>query len=144
MKLGKVFKRLLLATIALIWGSGLVVWALGLWFQVDRGLGPEPRPARVGWLEAHAVAGLFFFCLFGYLYRAHVEKGWRTRLKRRSGIAAFASLALLLASVPGLYYVADERLKSLIALGHTYLGLALLVPVLWHWLSPRGRRKFVP
>ena len=84
MKLSKGFKALLYAACGALYATGVAVRLLATRGLVDRGLGPEPMPARTSILIAHSVVGLAFLVLFGCLWSAHVEPGLR---RKRSGAA---------------------------------------------------------
>lgn len=132
MKLGRRFKAALLWTSALLYGSGLAVWALAKCFTTDEGYGPQPSPWKPSVLHAHSVAGLFFLVLFGYLWSVHVEPGLKQRKKRKSGWTLLACFGILFATVPVLFYAVDETARSGAALLHTWLGAVLLAPFLIH------------
>lgn len=132
MKLGRGFKALLLWTSALLYATGLAVWALAKLFLVDNGYGPEPSPWKTPALHAHSVLGLLFLVLFGYLWSAHVEPGLRQKKKRLSGWTMLASCGVLFLTVPLLFYATGEALRSGAAAAHTWLGAIVLAPFLLH------------
>lgn len=132
MKLPPRLKTALLSSVAALYATGVAVWVLASRFQVDRGLGPEPSPWRTPLLRAHAVVGLAFLPLFGYLWAAHVEPGLRRRKRRRSGLGLLASFLVLFATVPLLYYASGETARAWTVGAHSWLGAALLAPLLLH------------
>ncbi|MDE2142571.1 MAG: hypothetical protein KGJ84_09190 [Elusimicrobia bacterium] len=138
MKLGRRFKSVLLWTSALLYASGLAVWALARWFTTDEGYGPQPSPWKPSVLHAHSVAGLFFLILFGYLWSAHVEPGLKQRKKKKSGVILLACFGILFATVPLLFYAVGETTRSGAAFVHTWLGAILLAPFLLHLRSKRA------
>lgn len=133
MKLGRRFETILLATSALLYATGLAVWALG-WpsFQTDQGFGPEPLPVRLAALHAHSVSGLFFLILFGYLWRAHVEPGLDQRKRRRTGLSLLSFLAVLFLTTPMIFYLTDAGARSWAATVHAWAGAFVLAPFLAH------------
>ncbi|MDE2511284.1 MAG: hypothetical protein KGL74_09190 [Elusimicrobia bacterium] len=138
MKLGRRFKTVLLWTSALLYASGLAVWALAKWFTTDEGYGPQPSPWKPSVLHAHSVAGLFFLILFGCLWSAHVEPGLKQRKKKKSGLILLACFGILFATVPLLFYAVGETTRSGAAFVHTWLGAILLAPFLFHLRSKRA------
>jgi hypothetical protein len=138
MKLGRRFKAALLWTSAFLYITGLAAWALASpRFQASGEYGPEPSPLKPWFLHAHSVAGLFFLVLFGYLWNAHIEPGLKHQKKKKSGLTLLASLAVLFATVPLLFYLTGEAPRAWTAAIHTWLGAILLAPFLFHLRSKR-------
>lgn len=135
MKLSRRFKLILFATLLTLYTSGVLTWVMTHWFQQNSGFGPEPSPLRTFWLQMHAIVGLWFLPLFGYLFHSHIRPAWRRRRKLKSGTALTAVLIFLCATIPGLYYMSDEAAKNWVALSHTYVGLLALVFFLKHYLD---------
>lgn len=138
MKLGRRFKPVLLWTSFFLYTTGLAAWFLASNFQSDQGYGLEPSPLKSWALHAHSAAGLLFLILFGYLWHAHVEPGLNQRKKKRSGLTLIAALGILFATVPMLFYLADESARSWTAAVHTWLGAILIAPFLLHLRSKRA------
>jgi hypothetical protein len=138
-KLGRRFKPLLLWTSGALYATGLAAWLLVSRFQVDRGYGPEPRPARLWALHAHSVTGLLFLGLFGYLWRVHLEPGIGRPRRRPSGLLLAGALALLFLTVPLLFYAAGAAARAWTVRLHEWLGALLPLPFLLHRRGPRRR-----
>ena len=134
MKFSKTFKRILFSTLVGLLLTGVVIWVLEFWFQIDHGMGPEPDPSRIWVLRAHAVIGLWFLMVFGAVFQSHILKGLRAKRKLLSGFCLLVPIGILIATVPLLYYVIDDELKNKVAWVHTYLGFAVTVPFFYHWL----------
>ncbi len=115
--------------------SGVAVYILKGWLQVDRGMGPEPRSWQITSLQAHSIFGLLFLFLFGYLWATHVLPGWRRRRRLKTGISMVAVCLVLFVTVPFLFYASHEGLKSSMVWVHTYFGLASLLPFAVHLYS---------
>ncbi|MBX7231362.1 MAG: hypothetical protein K1X29_04660 [Bdellovibrionales bacterium] len=77
MRYNKKFKWIFAVTWLLIYGLGMATWILREFFSQDRGFGPEPLPQTTTVLHVHAVVGLWFLMLFGYLYHFHVQPSWK-------------------------------------------------------------------
>jgi hypothetical protein len=133
MRLTPGLRRILLSTLALLYASGLMTWMLSKWFLLDGGFGLESSPLRVWWLEIHSIAGLFFLVVFGYLLHSHVRPGWRRRKRRKSGGTLTASILFLIITVPFLFYVSNETLKTQVVWIHTYFGIAAVLPFFVHY-----------
>jgi hypothetical protein len=139
MKLSRGFKALLLWTSAFLYLTGLAVWLLATRLQTDNGYGGfEPSPWKATTLHAHSIAGLAFLGLFGYLVSVHVEPGLKQRKKKRSGLTLLVVFGILFLTVPFLFYATGETARAWTAAVHTWLGAALLAPLLFHLNSKRA------
>lgn len=120
-----------------MYASGVVTWVLARWFQVDAGFGPQPREQRVWWLDGHSTISLWFLILFGAMYKPHVVRAWHAKRKLASGLSVVSPFIFLIATVPFLFYLRDEQAKSYVAIAHTYVGLALVIPFVVHLVTKR-------
>jgi hypothetical protein len=137
MKLGRRFKPVLFWTSALLYITGAAAWALNAFFQVDQGYGFEPSPLRPWALHSHSILGLISLVLFGYLWGAHIEPGLKHKRKKRSGLTLISVLAILFLTTPLLFYLTDETARRWAAMIHTWAGIALLAPFLYHLRSKK-------
>jgi hypothetical protein len=104
----------------------------------DERFGPTPATALV--LRIHGLVGLGFLYLFGHFFSAHIWPSLRFQRHRRSGVSLWIGLGILCVTVPFLYYLANESLRVAFSALHTYLGLAILFPLILHiTLSLRSR-----
>jgi hypothetical protein len=140
----KVSPRLKLSvhiSFSVLYASGVFYFIVDRFLKVPTSLGVENNPNAHAILEIHAIVGLWFIALMGYLLRAHIEPGWRVNRNRGSGLGLFIPLLILCATVPGLYYLADEKWRAVTAFVHTYLGLVAVLPLLFHlWAAKRTRQ----
>ena len=141
MKLGWRLKRIVLTSLLAMYLTGLATWFLGHWWLVESGFGLEPTPFRNLALQFHSVISLWFLVLFGYLARAHVIPAWYGGRKIKSGVAVTGTLVVLIATIPGLFYLTLEPVKSAVVCVHTYLGIATLAVFLIHYFSPASSGK---
>jgi hypothetical protein len=134
-KLPQQFRFIVLTSLAGLYFSGAITWILDNWFLVNNGLGPEPSPFHTWWREIHSIISLSFMVTFGYLLNSHVRPAWRTGRRLKSGFVLTAGIVMLLLTVPALFYLADESLKSKVVFFHTYFGLVMLLPFAVHYFS---------
>jgi FtsH-binding integral membrane protein len=134
-------KYILFATLLGMYLTGFFTWVMSHWLQVDGPLGLEPSPARLWWLQSHSVISLWFLILFGYLFHSHVEPSWRRGQKLKSGAALTGTFILLIVTVPGLFYLTNETLKSSVVWIHTYVGLSVLAVFLIHYFGKKKRMR---
>jgi hypothetical protein len=133
----KRIKRILYPALLGLYVSGVAVWVMQTFMQRDHGFGLQAPPQTLDILHIHSIIGLWFLLVFGYLFRAHIETGWRSKMKRRSGVLLTAPFLILFATVPGLFYLVDEKWKSTTSFIHTYLGLILVVPFFIHYFTKK-------
>jgi hypothetical protein len=138
MKIKRRLKLILPSTLTLMYLTGVLTWVLGHWFQTDHGFGPESSPFKIWWLQIHSIISLWFLVLFGFLFHSHVIPAWKRRKRRLSGGLLTGTLIFLALTVPGLFYLTNESLKSSVALVHTYVGLVLLFIFLFHYFAKRN------
>ncbi len=132
MRIRRRFKFILYSTLYGLYLTGLADWILQNWFKINLGFGVAPRPSAIWFLRTHAIFGLTFLMIFGYLIRTHIQPGLRTRRQIVSGLLVLSPIVFLILTVPFLYYAGDESFKQIVAAVHTYVGLVLFLPFLLH------------
>ena len=141
MKLNKNLKRNILLILGFMYASGLMMFLLETFFQVDNGMGLEPRPQQIWILRFHGIMSYAAVMLIGYVLRAHVLPYWRIHKGLKSGLPLLIHFFLILLTVPFLLYLTSENLKSLVEQIHAYLGLLLIVPFVIHLAAKTYRSK---
>lgn len=137
MKIKRLFKINLAVSFTALYLTGFLYW----WLVSRHPQTPETEPVAGGtlFLHSHSILGLWSLILFGYLYRSHIQPGFKAKRRRLSGFATLTALVILIVTVPGLFYLVNEEQKTAVAALHTYLGLAILFPVALHslrWSTP--------
>ncbi len=135
------FKIIFLFSVLGLYLSGLLYFIFDHFFKISGAFGTENHAWQLPTLHVHAILGLLFLFLFGYVYGMHIEPGLKGTRRRFSGIVMVGVIILLSVSVPGLYYLTDGNFKSGTVFVHTYLGLVAPVPFLLHLLWKERRRK---
>ena len=125
-------KSVLYATTAILFVTGATYFVLDRFFKLESEFGAVPRYAQILSLHFHGIVSIWFMILFGYFYSKHIEPSRRGLVKRKSGYSLLFAMVFLIVTVPGLYYVGDEKLKAAFVFAHTYVGLLLPVPFLVH------------
>jgi hypothetical protein len=85
---------------------------------------------------AFAVAAIW---MFGLLWSVHVTKLWPLSWRRWSGGLMAGVAAWLIVSGYLLYYVGDDKARSVVSLLHWGIGLAAPVFFFWHRIGFRGQ-----
>lgn len=131
-------RRLIYLAFALLALSGLA------WLGGHYGLrsDPElPHPLEAWALKLHGAATMLGLLAVGSLLPQHVRFAWRARRNRASGAIILSLAGVLMVTGYGLYYAADEDLRTWISLAHWGLGLVLPAGVVWHVAAGRRRKK---
>lgn len=125
--------------VALVWCSG-AAWLLFHYFLAHQGeFGAEPNPLEIWWLRLHGVGTFAVLWLAGALWIVHVRTALAMPRRRPSGILLLVIFAILTISGFLLYYGADGNVRDWTAVVHWCVGLAVVLPLLWHALRA-GRR----
>ena len=115
-----------------VWASG-VAWLIAHYLLRSQDAFGLPRNASEPvWLAIHGAFAYASVWTGGMLWALHVVKAWRARRHRISGATMFGALTVLIVSGYLLYYVADDRARSLISWIHWLVGLLLPVAYLIH------------
>lgn len=125
----------------LLWGTG-ALWLVFHYFFMGRGeFGDAPHPSEPWWLRLHAVAAFLALWSFGLVWGVHIVAGWQTRRQRVSGGILFGTLSWLTLTGYLLYYLTDDRWRSVSALAHWVVGLAIPLVLAVHVILGRRRAK---
>lgn len=122
-----------------LWLSGLAWLVLNQFFESRGPFGMIPNPWRPPVLLVHGVLAILSMYLLGWVTARHVIRLWPGRLRRLSGGALAALLALLALSGFALFFVSDDRWQHLAAVAHDVLGLGITVLAIQHWFVARRR-----
>jgi cation transport ATPase len=89
-------------------------------------------------LMLHGGGGMATLVLLGALIPLHLQRAWRGRRNRATGLAMVIFNAILIATAFGLYYLGSEMLRAWASALHIGVGLVLPIMALVHLLV--GRR----
>src|ERR1700730_11951165 len=76
-------------------------------------------------LMLHGGTAMLILMLLGALVPVHIERAWRARKNRATGIVMVAFNAVLIVTALGLYYLASEALRPWASDIHIAFGLSL-------------------
>jgi hypothetical protein len=96
--------------------------------------------ARLGMATLHAALAFAAMLFLGALWSMHMRSGWRRHRKKTSGLLIAIPALLLAVTGMGVYYLSTEELANASALIHLSLGLAAVLPFVWH-LAMNRRHK---
>jgi small-conductance mechanosensitive channel len=89
-------------------------------------------------LSTHGGAAMITLLLLGALGPMHVQRAWRAKKNRATGIVSLAMYGLLIATAFGLYYVGSEALRPWISTVHIAFGLGVPAVVTAHIIVGRA------
>jgi hypothetical protein len=122
-----------------LWLSGCLWLMLDQFFARRGQFGPMPHPWQPAILMIHGVVAIIGMYLLGWVTARHVLNLWPGRLRRVSGAALAAFLALLVVSGFALFFMSDDRWQRAAALSHDALGLLVTLFGIQHWFFARRR-----
>jgi cation transport ATPase len=76
--------------------------------------------------------------LLGALGPMHIQRAWRARTNRTTGIASITLYGLLIATAFGLYYLGSEAVRPWISYVHIAFGLAVPAVIVVHVMVGRA------
>jgi hypothetical protein len=118
-----------------VWLSG-VAWLIDHYFlKSEDALGLPNASAEVWWLRIHGAFAFLALWTAGLLWGVHVVRAWKGRRHRWSGGTLFTVLAVLIVTGYLLYYVGDERVRTIISGVHWIIGLAIPLAYLLHRIA---------
>ena len=124
-------RRLLYATLAVLFASGVAWWMFG-----------EGDAARPYLIAAHGLAAMIALLALGATAVLHVRESWKRRRNRWSGLVVATALGVLVITAFGLYYIGSDRLRSYTSLVHLVVGVAMPLLILAHVvLGARSRPR---
>jgi hypothetical protein len=127
------------ATLGGLWLSGCLWLVLDQFFARPGQFGPMLHPWQPAVLLIHGIVAIAGMYLLGWVSARHVLKWWPVRLRRASGTALAALLALLVVSGFALFFLSDDRWLRSVALCHDALGLIVTVFGIQHWFTAKRR-----
>ncbi len=101
--------------------------------------GPEVNPLEPWLLKLHGAFAVAAIWMFGLMWSVHVTRLWPLSWRRWSGGLMATVATWLIVSGYLLYYVGDDRARSIVSILHWGLGLAAPVFFLWHRVGFRGQ-----
>ena len=120
--------------------TGVAVLASGVvWLMVHDAARPERVDAAA--MEIHGGSAMVLLVLIGAASALHAPAAWREGKNRWSGATLAAALTLLVLTGFLLYYLGDERARSVVSMVHWTVGLAAAALLGVHvWLGLRAAK----
>lgn len=134
----------LLILMAISWFSGLVFFILKTWFVVEGDYGLVKHAWQFPALQVHGFGAFMMMICFGFLLGSHIQYSWKTKKKRKSGLALIVMPAFLIITAYLLYYIAQDDLRDLIAYAHLAVGFMLPVVLILHIVTKIKLKKIKP
>ena len=137
MRLDPRFRNALYAAFATLLITGCA-WLLADW-RKDASADDLWQESAAYLLMLHGGAAMATLMLLGALVPLHVQRAWRSRRNRTTGVAMMTFNVTLIATAFGLYYLGSEVIRPWISDLHIAGGVLLPVMFLAHLMI--GRRR---
>ena len=138
MRLKNAFRFALYGIFSLLFASG-ALWIYADQMKNNSELNTEMwQQAAAFLLSLHGGAAMITLLLLGALGPMHVQRAWRAKKNRATGIASLAMYGLLISTAFGLYYIGSEALRPWISTIHIAFGLAVPAVIAAHIMVGRA------
>jgi hypothetical protein len=136
LRLNPHFRWAIYTAFAVLLGSG-AAWLIADQFK-ETANGELWQSAGANLLMVHGGAAMLTLVLLGALFPLHMQRSWRARKNRMTGIVMASLNGALITTSFGLYYLGSETLRPWISDAHIAAGFAL--PALFVVHIVLGRR----
>ena len=138
MRLKNAFRFALYGIFALLFVSG-AAWIYADQMKNNTEIDTEMwQQAAAFLLSMHGGAAMVTLMLLGALGPMHVQRAWRAKKNRATGVVSLAMYGLLIATAFGLYYLGSETLRPWISTIHIAFGLAVPAVITAHIMVGRA------
>jgi hypothetical protein len=138
MRLKTAFRFALYGIFSLLFASG-ALWIYADQMKNNAEMDTEKwQQAAAFLLSLHGGAAMLTLMLLGALGPVHIQRAWRAKKNRATGIASIAMYGLLISTAFGLYYVGSEALRPWISTIHIAFGLAVPTVLAAHIMVGRA------
>ena len=138
MRLKYAFRFALYGIFTLLFASG-AIWLYADQMKNNADANSEMWQQTAAYLlSLHGGAAMVTLMLLGALGPMHVQRAWRAKKNRVTGIASIAMYGLLIATAFGLYYLGSEALRPWISTIHIAFGLAVPAVITAHVMVGRA------
>ena len=138
MRLKNAFRFALYGIFALLFVSG-AAWIYADQMKNNTEIDTEMwQQAAALLLSVHGGAAMITLMLLGALGPMHVQRAWRAKKNRATGVVSIAMYGLLIATAFGLYYMGSEALRPWISTIHIAFGLAVPAVITAHIMIGRA------
>jgi len=138
MRLKSAFRLALYGVFGLLFASG-TFWLLAdqMMLQTEGNTETWQQLASL-LLSVHGGTAMVTLMLLGALGPMHVQRAWRAKTNRVTGIASIATYGLLIATAFGLYYLGSEAVRPWVSYIHIAFGLAVPAVIAAHVMIGRA------
>jgi hypothetical protein len=126
-----------------LYGAFGVLFVTGVvWLIADRMKdGPSSdhcQQVAANALMVHGGATMVTLMLLGALVPSHIQRAWRAKKNRLTGVISLTVYGLLIVTAFGLYYFGSDMLRPWLSFFHAAIGLAVPAVIATHVLVGRG------
>lgn len=109
--------------------SGIIWLILHYFFAKETDFTTIPSPNEARTLAIHGLIAPFFIFVLGVIYPTHMSRSFKAQKNVTSGLIFFIFFIVIIISGYLLYYIANDKIREIFSLSHSFLG-ALLLPIL--------------
>jgi hypothetical protein len=136
MRIKTAFRLALYGAFGLLFATGI------LWLVADRlkeGSSSDLWQQTAAFaLMLHGGTTMVALMFLGALVPSHVQRAWRAKKNRATGIVSLTVYGLLILTAFGLYYLGSEAVRPWLSFVHATIGLAVPAVIAAHILVGRG------
>ena len=133
-------RRSMYASVLLLLLSG-AAWLIARHFlRPASQFGETIHPLEPWAMKIHGAGAMAMLFFLGSVMNIHVRRALKARRNLASGWAMIVTMAVLVITAFGLYYVADEANRPIWSMMHWVIGLGLAALVVAHVLIGRASR----
>jgi hypothetical protein len=136
MRIKTAFRFALYGAFGLLFSTGMI-WLLADRFK-EGASGELWQQTAAYALTVHGGTTMVTLMLLGALIPSHIQRAWRAKKNRVTGIASVAVYGFLIVTAFGLYYLGSEALRPWLSFLHVTIGFAVPAVIAAHVMVGRG------
>jgi hypothetical protein len=136
MRIKAAFRFALYAAFGLLFATG-IIWLVA--DQLKEGPGSDLwQQTAANALMVHGGMTMVTLMFLGALVPSHIQRAWRAKKNRTTGLISLTVYGLLILTAFGLYYLGSEAVRPWLSFVHVTVGLAVPALLAAHVLVGRG------
>jgi hypothetical protein len=136
MRIKTAFRFALYAAFGVLFATGMI-WLVADRFK-DGSSSDLWQQTSAYALMLHGGTTMVTLMLLGALIPSHIQRAWRAKKNRVTGIASVAVYGFLIVTAFGLYYLGSEALRPWLSFLHVTIGFAVPAVIAAHIMVGRG------
>lgn len=142
LRIPKTVKRTLILFILMSFITGCLFFTLNRWVTIEGDFGLQKHPWQFLSLQMHAFSGFAMMLLYGAFLGSHAPLAWRAKRSRKSGVGLGSFIGVQVITAYGLYYLANEFARDIVAWAHLGVGLSLPLALYVHIKAAKKQGRY--